>query len=216
MEPGTSDGQLELFDLANQTAPRPNRESLGRVLLQARYDQLLLTGVGVLLGLTVIFACGVERGKQLVRTEHLVLARQQPASAASHDAPRAPAVQEPTPSAKTEEQKAPALPTVTPKIKSPSKVASKSGAPGAAQKNATGRPTVAGKSRYAIQVVTYTRPQLAQQAMARLRAKGERTFLVIREGRTTVYVGPFPSRSFASQKLPVLKAQYQDCFVRTL
>ncbi|MBI3996286.1 MAG: SPOR domain-containing protein [Candidatus Omnitrophica bacterium] len=216
MEPGTSEGQLELFDLANQTAPRPHRESLGRVLLQARYDQILLTGVGVLLGLTVIFACGVERGKQLVRAEQFTLARQQPVSATSRDVPNAPTTQEPPSSAKTEERKAPASPTMTPQVKSPTKVASGSTAPVTAHKSATERPAATSKSRYAIQVVTYTRPQLAQQAMARLRAKGERTFLIIREGRTTVYVGPFPSKSFASQKLPTLKTQYQDCFVRTL
>jgi cell division septation protein DedD len=52
--------------------------------------------------------------------------------------------------------------------------------------------------------------------MDRLKARGEPAFLVMREGRTSVYVGPFGSRDNASQKIAGLRTEYQDCFVKTL
>ena len=67
-----------------------------------------------------------------------------------------------------------------------------------------------------MQVVTFSRPHLAKQEMERLHARGERAFLVMRDGRTVVYVGPFPSKTNASQKVASLRTLYQDCFVRTL
>ena len=75
------ESQLELFDVQRQSAPRPSREAVGRLLIHLRYDQCVLAGMAGLIGLTMIFACGVERGKQLVRSERVLLARQpQPAS----------------------------------------------------------------------------------------------------------------------------------------
>jgi cell division septation protein DedD len=98
--------------------------------------------------------------------------------------------------------------TTTPKVKAPRKLAA---TPPAATRQAQ-----EGKSRYAVQVVTYSRPQSAKQELERLKARGERAFLVIREGRTIVYVGPFLSKVNASDKVAVLKAHYHDCFVKTL
>jgi len=57
---------------------------------------------------------------------------------------------------------------------------------------------------------------LAKQDLERLKARGEPVFLVMRDGRTSVYVGPFPSKQNASKKLAMLKAQYQGCFVKHL
>lgn len=181
--------QLELFELTRQSAPRPHREALGRFLLQLRYDQLLLAAMAGVIGLTIVFATGVERGKQLVRTERAMLARQQPVPApvATPPAPAAPAMTATPPASSAPAQK-----------KEPAKAKT-------------------GKSRYAVQVVTYSQPQLAKRAMDRLRAKGERAFLVIRDGgRTVVYVGPFPSKDHAVEKVSALKTQFRDCFVKTL
>lgn len=164
-----------MFDLASSPVPRPQRETLGRFFLQLRHDQLVLVGIVGLIGVTVVFACGVERGKQLVRAEFFA---QQAAST------REPA-------------SAPAVSPPAPKATQPKK-------------------PLGGRSRYAVQVVTYSRPQLAKLELDRLKARGEAAFLVIRDGRTRVYVGPFPSRSNADKKLAQLKTRYQDCFVRSL
>ena len=74
MSAEAQEGQLELFDLTGQSAPRPSQRMGGRLLVQLRRDHLLLVGVAGLLGVTVIFASGVERGKQLARTERVLLA----------------------------------------------------------------------------------------------------------------------------------------------
>ena len=209
--------QLELFELTRQSAPRPHREVLGRFLLQLRYDQLLLAAMAGIIGLTVVFATGVERGKQLARAERAMLARQQPLPA-DHPAP-APAVA----AAERDERSVPQASAGAPApVMSPPFLAAPA-APGAtttsplpAQKKEPVK-AKAGKSRYAVQVVTYSRPQLAKRAMDRLRAKGERAFLVIRDGgRTVVYIGPFPSRDHAVEKVSALKTQFHDCFVKTL
>lgn len=224
----TPEGQLELFDLAHQPAPRARPEHAGRFLLQLRDDQLVLSSIGGLLVLTVIFACGVERGKQLVRSERPVLAGQPPVSvpvrtriAVKPSAPeQATSVAPASTKRETAEQvDAPAKksappPALTPKVKKPSKLASGTAKPSGTRENTTARQ--AGKSRYAIQVVTFSRPNLAKQELDRLQARGERAFLVMRDGRTRVYVGPFPSKDNASQKLTSLRGRYQDCFLRTL
>lgn len=202
MTPGSPERQLELFDVANQSVSRPRFDLPGRIILQCRHDQLVLWGIGVLVGVTVVFATGVERGKRLARSEHRMLARELPSMeaatpGASAKAPKA----SPAPQAGVEVKPAP---VVVPKAvkKQPSKVVAE--------------PAGKSKSRYAIQVVTYRQPQLAKKEMDRLKARGEPAFLVMREGRTIVFVGPFHTRDNASQKVVSLRSHYQDCFVKTL
>jgi cell division septation protein DedD len=67
-----------------------------------------------------------------------------------------------------------------------------------------------------VQVATYQRVQLARAELERLRALGEPAFLVTRNGRFSVNVGPFPSKQTASRKGATMKERYHDCFVRSL
>ena len=83
MAPPNREGQFEFFDLTRQSVPQPRRDTLGRVSIQLRHDQLIVAGIGGLIVFTVVFASGVERGKQLVRSERVMLARQQAAPAQS-------------------------------------------------------------------------------------------------------------------------------------
>ncbi len=201
--------QLELFELTHQAAPRPHREALGRVWLQVRHDQLLLGAMAGVIGLTVIFASGVERGKQLARTERAILTRQQAAPAAAVEQVEHPAAQV--------SAAAPAPMAVPAVMTAPATKAMTSAGQVPAQKKTEPAKTPKGKSRYAVQVVTFSRPLLAKKEMDRLRAKGERAFLIIRDGgRTVVYVGPFPSKDNAVEKVSMLKMKYRDCFVKTL
>jgi cell division septation protein DedD len=217
LEQGT---QLELFELAGNSAPRPHhREALGRVLLQLRYDQLILGAMGTIIGLTVVFASGVERGKQLARSERSMLARQVPD--ALSEPPALPVAPEMRPAP---EQLAAGAPTVVPPQPSapvpaakPAPKASSTESPAPAERKKEPVKAKTGKSRYAVQVVTYSRPQQAKAEMERLRATGEPAFLVIRDGGpTAVYVGPFPSKDNAMEKVGVLKSKYRDCFVKSL
>ena len=196
--------QLELFDVANTTAPRPRRDGMGRLLLHLRYDQFLLVGIAGVIGITVVFACGVERGKQLARAERPLLPVPVATSSTVQE-PVKPATPAPMESAARARPKPETATPSAPKLKTPVRVASDAAkAPAAAS------------HRYAVQVASYDQPQLAKQALARLQARGERAFLIIREGRTIVYAGPFPSKGHASEKVASLKSQYRDCFVRSL
>ncbi len=67
---GTVENQLELFDVTNQPISHLHREFPWCMLIRLRHDQLLLSGIASLIGLVMVFACGVERSKQLVRSEH--------------------------------------------------------------------------------------------------------------------------------------------------
>ena len=202
MVPVSEENQLELFDVASQAAPRPHRELVGHVRLQLRYDQFVLTSMIGLIALTVIFACGVERGKRLARVESGAITRRQddalPAQSTSafEPAPAVPAASESPAAVKFAPLRAPSS-SVTPKAKTP------------------GKPVPA-RSRYAVQVVSFSRPQLAKMEMNRLQSRGERAFLVARQGRMVVCVGPFPSKGNASEKVSLLRPRYQDCFVRML
>ena len=207
------ENQPELFEMRPQAPPRPHRELVDRLFFQLRYDQLVLAGMAGVIGVTVIFAGGVERGKQLVRSERALLARQPSAPAPQPEHPAtdssstkaAPAEA----AAEAPKDKPSTAPATTPKLKPATRLAATEGA-------AASTAAPAGTSRYAIQVITYSRPQLARQELERLKAKGERAFLLIVNGHTRVYVGPFPSKTHAAEKLSTLKAAYRDCFVRAL
>jgi len=190
----TPDGQLELFDLTGHPTVKPRPPSLGRLVLQIRQDQLVVAGIAGLVGFTIVFALGVERGKQLVRSERVLLAREQP-PAPSGSATAIPA----TPTAATVKPATAAPPAPVKPSAPKTRVASASPA-----------------SRYAIQVVSYRQPRLAKRELDRLQAKGERAFLVTRKGFTVLCVGPFPSKNNAKDKLAQLKDRYQGCFVKTL
>lgn len=231
---GHDDQQLELFDLSGQPVARIRHEALGRLVFQVRYDQLVLTCMALLMGLTVVFACGVERGKRLVRLEvPSITFAHQPAAMPSIPAKRK--SEEPServdraPLAPVTPAEPPRTtpPATAPQAKPKSRIAA---APSAASTKDTAstlapreplaavqaRKNQKDKGRCAIQVVTYTRAQSAKRELDRLIARGERAFLVMRKGRTMVYVGPFPSQTQASEKLITLKTRYQDCFVKIL
>jgi len=219
MAPGHDNRQLELFDLSGQPVARVRHEALGRLVFQLRYDQLVLTCMGLLIGLTIVFACGVERGKRLARLQieaspfahQSIAAPPIPATRitdeASSQRPERSAPAAATPS----ESPRPSSPATAPQPKPKSRIAA---APTARESAAP--QTKKDKGRCAIQVVTYTRAQSAKRELDRLIARGERAFLVMRQGRTVVYVGPFPSQTQASEKLLTLKTRYQDCFVKIL
>lgn len=218
---GGHENQLELFQLSERSAPRPNRDLVGRLSLNVRHDQIVLAGMAGLLTVAIVFACGVERGKQLARSEHMLLARQQSAgkgrTPSREETTTAQGQADATPAAavKTEQKPAHALPASPPaKVKIPTRLAADAAA--GSKKSDAARAATAGKSRCAIQVVSFSRPQRARAEVERLQALGERAFLIIRDGRTIVYVGPFPSRDHAGEKLTALRARYEDCFVRTL
>ena len=209
MAPVNEENQLELFDLASQPAPRPHRELIGHVRLHLRYDQLVLTSMAAVIGLTVIFACGVARGKQLARAEGPAPMPKSSARATAQDdalPAHSTSAFEPAPAIPTA-QESPAVVKFAP-LRAPSS--------GAAPKTKTPGKPVPVRSRYAVQVVSFNRPQLAKLEMNRLQSRGERAFLVAREGRMVVYVGPFPSKGPASEKVSRLRPRYQDCFVRML
>jgi cell division septation protein DedD len=187
-----------------------------------------LAGIAGLIGLTVVFACGVERGKQLARYERVLLARE-PAAPPARPQTSGVGARTPEPEPSAAHQSSPARDaTVTPqsddaqkpapakKVKVPTKLAA-GGAPAPKPAPAAAKPpSRAGTSRYAIQVIAYSRMPQARQELERLRARGERAFLVMRNGRTIVFVGPFPSKGNAVEKLTSLRTRYQDCFVKTL
>ncbi len=205
---GSHENQLELFEVSSPSAPRPRATIPGRLLLQLRYDQAVLCGMAGLIGVTIVFACGVERGKHLVRAERLLLTRQEPlpASADRADArstppaaPTAPAAEMPGAPSKL----SPTPASIPAKLKPKTRYVDADGAPGA-------------RGRYAVQVVSFKQPRRAQQEMQRLQGRGERAFLVMRNDVTVVYVGPFPTKAHARDKSVSLKPRYEDCFVRTL
>ena len=183
--------QLELFSLKGHAGGSPSyREIPRRWCIQLRHEQLMLGGIVSLIGVAIVFACGVERGKQLVRAEQASEVRPSAPLRAFEKASR-------EPEAVVKQSPAP-QPALEGHVKPARKLADGS------------------MSRFAIQVVTYSQSRLASLELQRLQARGERAFLVKRNGRTAVFVGPFPSQAHASEKLTSLKPRYQDCFVKTL
>jgi cell division septation protein DedD len=180
-------GQLELFDLSRQQAPLLRREGVGRFSFAVRHDQMILAAIGSLIGLTVVFAFGVERGKQIARHEQS-LSVEPPLLAVAN-----PVIAAPEP--------AKAAPVAVVKVAEAAVAAEQPDEP---------------VKKFAVQLVTYSQPQLARRELQRLQDTGEKAFLVTRKGRTILYAGPFGSKNHASEKLLSLKVRYQDGFVKTL
>jgi cell division septation protein DedD len=128
-----------------------------------------------------------------------LLARQEPAAEVKPPQPSASRVSTGVAPAITP----PAAPAVVPK-------------PAAPKPSSSPTKKAPAKSRYAVQVVTYAKTQFAQAELKRLQQKGEAAFLVMRQGHTVLYVGPFPSHEDARAKVTTLKTRYRDCFVKTL
>jgi len=194
--------QLELFGTTlPQAAIRRRNPVLGN--LRLRDDHVILLTIAGLLAVTVVFAMGVERGKQVARAERPLLA---PATPATQMTPEKSTTQ----ADKTVESErslqppasVPASPTSPPTPRSIPRKAEKT--------------TVAATPGFAIQVVSYRKPDLARREMQRLQQRGEPAFLVMKQGFTVLCVGPFPSRENARTKLSHLKKQYGDCFIRSL
>ncbi len=214
--------QFELFDVREHASSRASSMTIG--MFQIRHDHAVILAIAGLISVSVVFACGVERGKRLARTEFIAspsITVKVPDSDATLSAKR------PVRSASSEElsgsqpssQSAEALssqPLAVPTTPStPATMTLATMAKPAAPKKAPAKAATT-RSRFAIQVVTYTKPMLAQRELQRLKQRGEQAFLVNTSGRVTLCIGPFPSREHASAKLASLKQQYQDCFLRTL
>ena len=203
------ESQFELFQVPPGREARPAWAVAGNV--QIRQDHLVLWGIITLIGLSVVFAAGVERGKGMAHAQHPVLGPEPNAAAAVEPAPvaasasrvnarkeEAAATPAPAPSA------APTAPRAIPR-KAPKSLASE---PVAAPKTAP--------SRFVVQVVSYQQPSLAKRELSRLKQRGEPAFLLEGEKATALLIGPFPTKQKAKAKLSNLQIQYQGCFVRSL
>ena len=174
--------------------------------LRIRYDHAVLCGMVTLIGVAVVFGVGVERGKRLARSERMLVGPQLGAVPASPES--AFSGSSVTPSAGSSADRKDAATSVLQKTTT-----------SPAQEAAPKAPTkvVMGKSKYAIQVVTYSKMTLARQELKQLLGRGEQAFLIDRnDGRMVLCIGPFLTRAHASVRLSHVKQHYQDCFIRTL
>ena len=198
--------QLELFDLPAQRIPRSATHGMGAVTV--RYDHAVLFLIAVLIGISAVFAWGVERGKRLAQSEHPWLPETTTAagpSAKPDDSASTSSRAESSTAASNAKQEAeasskaptPTAPSPAKKLKAPIRVASAS-------------------SGFAIQLVSYSQPSLARQELSRLKQRGEQVLVLTKQGKTLLLIGPFPTKRHASEKLTSLKKRYQDCFIRSL
>lgn len=200
-----ANAQLELFELPTQTSQRRGSASVGSVSL--RYDHAVLATIVGLIGCSVVFALGVERGKQLVRAERPLLDARPP-------------IRDHAASTHTPSQEASAAPSATPSRSPNASAPATMPPPKATPSLGKGRRApvklATSQSRFAVQVVSYRQLQLARRELERLRQRGEQAFLVTKHGTVALLVGPFPTKANASEKRARLRAHYQDCFIRTL
>lgn len=198
------EAQLEFFETPNPGTLRPLIAPVGR--LEMRHDHAILLGMAGLVGVAVMFAGGVERGKQLARTERMLMAppsshSSSSSSASSSSASPATPLNSPehanAPSSRTTLRQTTPSPKPSTAPRAPKRVAESS-------------------VRFAVQVVSYTKPEFAARELKRLQARGESAFLIKRADKAVLFVGPFTSRKLAKEKLAGLKPRYRDCFVRNL
>ncbi|MBI2885356.1 MAG: SPOR domain-containing protein [Candidatus Omnitrophica bacterium] len=204
------ESQLELFQAPSNREARPAWASAGSVHI--RQDHLVLWGIITLIGLSVVFAAGVERGKRIVAAEQLLLG---PVSSAPARAAE-PVTTSRAESRSKNTEAASAVPASTTPSTAP---AAPRSIPRKAAKSIVKTPAktpAAAASRFAVQVVSYQQPSLAKRELTRLKQQGEPAFLLEGEKATALLIGPFTSKQKAKAKLTNLKTQYHGCFIRSL
>ena len=193
--------QLNLFELPEQ--PAPAHRGIGRIRhMQLRSDHAVLFLILGLVGISVVFAVGIERGRRLTREEHALIGS---SVASGQEAVRV-------------ETKA-SLPQPPASTSANSESQTNVSAPASIpprERRTSPKKLVEHHGKFAIQVVSYSQSTLAQQELARLQQRGETAFLVQKEGRMVLFIGPFSTKSNASAKLADLKQRYRDCFIRSL
>ena len=140
--------QLYLFKVPAERAAQPEPLRIGALSL--RPDHVLLSLMFGLIGLSVIFALGVERGRQVAQVEPpLFVPRDSGAREAEMKAKASTSsVEAEAPSIRRETAPSPVVAPKPQAPKTPVKVAA-----------------AGGSSQFAIQVVTYSQPTLAQQEL---------------------------------------------------
>ncbi len=196
--------QPELFGLSCERAAAPRGiTAIGS--LRVRHDHVVLVIMLCLIGVSIVFALGVERGKSLVSSAIDLfpqrLANPEPRGQSATPATISSSPQDQDVRHHDPNKAAQGHPTPTQRpVQSPSNTPK----------------TLAGELGFAIQVVSYSQPKLAQQELTRLKQHGERAFLVLRKDRVAIVVGPFTTKEHAKMKLASLRQHYQDCFLRNL
>ena len=219
-------GQLELFEVQRQNVPI--RREAGRINITLRHDQLILAGIGMLIGLAILFAFGVERGKRLARAEATASQAQDsvetPAVADEPPAPVASSIAAVEPVKAQPKAVAVAKPEAPVKVEKPkeTKVIASAAAQPVSQSEAavedaeSASQQASAKGRFAVQLVTYTQPQLARKELERLQDKGEKAFLITKRGRTVLMAGPFDDKEMAADQVAKYRNEYRDCFLKPL
>ena len=210
------DEQPELFRIPEQPMTRCRKiHPIGT--LQIRQDHAVLLAIAGLIAVSVVFALGVERGKLIARSMQQSTCSSVIASDVPLDQDGAKAMTQPGVSVSVvpEMQKAsgPVTAVPGPKLFVPS--VENTGTVAPAKPKAPTK-AVANRSRFAVQVVTYSQERLARKELDRLKQRGEQAFLMTKRNRVVLCVGPFSTREHATAKLASLKQHYQDCFLRTL
>lgn len=201
--------QLRLFDVPEQSAGPRRIGQLGA--LSVRQDHAVLGLITLLIGVSVVFALGVERGKQLTRSEQRRIETTPTVSSGSKPAAPAVSISEVTDVAVASAPKASPTPTQT-----ASKKSTKTDKPEASIKKPTATAAAASKRKFAIQVVSYNTSMLAQRELEQLQQRGEQAFLIKKQNKVVLFVGPFSSKERAREQLSRLKQRYQDCFLQHL
>ena len=198
--------QLEFFDLPAHKPPqrRSSWQAMGQLSL--RYDHAVLALIGTLIGCSVVFAFGVERGKRLAQAEQNLLE--------SIAATSAPISKSALPSA--EMAAAPIVSGKSGKAASASDVKAFPTPKATSGKKLAQPKAVASAPKFAVQLVSYRQQQLAQRELQRLKQRGEMVLLLTKQERVALVVGPFSTKAHAMEKLTQLKSHYQDCFIRVL
>lgn len=202
----TPDTQLEMFDLpAGKAGSKPRQAWWVIEPLRLRADHAMLGVIMMLVAGSVVFAVGIERGKVVARTE-----RRLDTMATTVEVPPASKTMSPS----TIDHKS--LPASPARPVTPSTSPAPNAVPGMKKPAKSVAQAPQSSSKYAVQVVSYSQPQLAKRELQRLQERGEDAFLLVVNDHTVLMVGPFGSRDRASQKVSALKQYYRDCFVRTL
>ena len=187
--------QEELFKEFAQETPQRKKNpfaigvSLAQRSFALSFEKLLFISMIAIVALVLVFAIGVERGKQLkipIPEVRLVTPLVTPPES---EPQRTETISPKPPVAAMLEETKPAVASVSKK------------------------PTLLTQG-YTLQIVTYRDKRSAEKIVSELRSKGYDSFVAPKGNFLAICIGKYPSLEDASKIAKSFRKQYPDCFVR--
>jgi len=204
--------QFELFPGTEGASSKREKSDFFPRHLRLSFENMVVTGIAIILGVIVAFSFGVEKGRHI----YVKKAKHQgvPATSLPKGAPAVQAQVVLPEQDKISEATAPAMAT-EPELLDDMELPSPDDETAALSEKIVDKTAPVGKI-HTIQLASFKRQDQADALAGKLKKEGQDAFTVKKGNYYIVCAGHFADKQDAKALLGVLKKRYHDCYIRSL